>query len=191
MNICTLPIKKISHKKRPYLSFRMDKGVYLIIGKGLGLMKKLTAFILVFILVTSMQLPVFAAQASLSDIKGHWAEQNIEAAAADGWVNGFPDGSFKPDVTITRAEFVKLLLAAIHLTPESNSAKFLIGSAAYNLNKETALTDIDNHWLTSQGWFLIAESFGLIVPADYSEASFDPNKNCGAETSICAEMLFW
>ena len=73
-------------------------------------------------LIASMQFPVFAAQSDLSDVKGHWAEQSIEKAIANGWVNGYPDKSFKPDGTITRAEFVKMLMAAIHLTPDSTTA---------------------------------------------------------------------
>jgi hypothetical protein len=46
---------------------------------------------------------------SLSDIEGHWAIEYINSAAAKGWVNGYPDGSFMPDKYITRAEFVTLV----------------------------------------------------------------------------------
>lgn len=38
------------------------------------------------------------------DIKGHWAESAIKEAAKDGIVNGYEDGTFKPDQGITRAE---------------------------------------------------------------------------------------
>ena len=44
-----------------------------------------------------------------SDIEGHWASKYINSAALKGWVNGYPDGTFKPDQCITRAEFVTLV----------------------------------------------------------------------------------
>ncbi len=44
-----------------------------------------------------------------SDIMGHWANRFINSASKKGWVQGYPDGSFKPDQYITRAEFVTLV----------------------------------------------------------------------------------
>lgn len=41
---------------------------------------------------------------SFTDIKGHWAEKSILLAASNGWINGYNDGSFRPDQNITRAE---------------------------------------------------------------------------------------
>lgn len=42
-----------------------------------------------------------------NDVKaGHWAYDVIASAAHKGWVNGYPDGSFKPENKITRAEVV-------------------------------------------------------------------------------------
>ena len=46
---------------------------------------------------------------SFSDISGHWANKYINSAAAKGWVNGYPDGTYKPNQYITRAEFVTLV----------------------------------------------------------------------------------
>ena len=46
---------------------------------------------------------------SFSDISGHWANKYINSASAKGWVNGYPDGTFKPNQYITRAEFVTLV----------------------------------------------------------------------------------
>jgi hypothetical protein len=138
--------------------------------------KAFMSVLLAVALIANIRFPAFAAQNALFDVKGHWAEQSIEKAITDGWVNGYPDKSFKPDGTITRAEFVKMLMAAIHLTPDSAAAQFLIASAASELSKETALLDMGSHWLSTQGWFLAAESFGLIVPSDYSAAKFEPDK---------------
>lgn len=44
-----------------------------------------------------------------TDIDGHWAKENINSSSQKGWVNGYPDGTFKPDQYITRAEFVTLV----------------------------------------------------------------------------------
>lgn len=44
-----------------------------------------------------------------ADTNEHWAIEYINSAAAKGWVKGYPDGSFKPDQFITRAEFVTLV----------------------------------------------------------------------------------
>ena len=76
------------------------------------------------LLAAALMVPVgLAASVSgekgLSDLEGHWAQKEVEAAVASGWVDGYPDGSFKPEKSITRAEFTKMLLDAIHLTPDS------------------------------------------------------------------------
>lgn len=44
-----------------------------------------------------------------NDIAGHWAEEAINRAAVTGWINGYDDGSFKPDQYITRAEAMTLI----------------------------------------------------------------------------------
>lgn len=43
-----------------------------------------------------------------SDIEGHWAEEWILSAAAHGFIYGYPDGTFRPDQEITRAEAMTL-----------------------------------------------------------------------------------
>lgn len=43
-----------------------------------------------------------------TDIEGHWAKEYIEEAAKDGIVNGFQDGTFRPDEPLTRAQFCKI-----------------------------------------------------------------------------------
>ena len=41
---------------------------------------------------------------TFSDITGHWAQKNIELAVGNGWINGYDDGTFRPNHNITRAE---------------------------------------------------------------------------------------
>ena len=45
----------------------------------------------------------------LSDIAGHWAEEYIKIGASNGWISGYPDGTFRPDSYIERAEVVSLI----------------------------------------------------------------------------------
>jgi len=48
-----------------------------------------------------------------SDIAGHWAQASIEQAVSGGIVFGYPDGTFKPNKTVTRAEFSVMLMYAL------------------------------------------------------------------------------
>lgn len=59
--------------------------------------------------------------AAFTDIQGHWAEKNIEKLAGTGIVNGYIDGSFKPDRTISRAEFTAMLVRALGLTSDGSN----------------------------------------------------------------------
>ena len=48
-------------------------------------------------------------ESRLTDISGHWAEDYINSAYSKGWVDGYPDGTFRPDQNITRAEVMTLV----------------------------------------------------------------------------------
>ncbi|MBN7773301.1 S-layer homology domain-containing protein [Clostridium aminobutyricum] len=50
---------------------------------------------------------------ALTDISNHWAKTNIEKLVALKAINGYEDGTFKPDQTITRAEFLKIAMLAV------------------------------------------------------------------------------
>lgn len=52
---------------------------------------------------------------SFSDIVNHWAENYIQHAATKGIVSGYPDGTFKPNHPVTRAEFTVMLIEALQL----------------------------------------------------------------------------
>lgn len=58
---------------------------------------------------------------SFSDISGHWAENEIERAAAFGWISGYPDGTFRPDARITRAEAMTMINRVLCRMPQSES----------------------------------------------------------------------
>lgn len=58
---------------------------------------------------------------NFSDISGHWAENEIERAAAFGWISGYPDGTFHPDARITRAEAMTMINRVLCRMPQSES----------------------------------------------------------------------
>ncbi|HHW36250.1 MAG TPA: leucine-rich repeat protein [Bacillales bacterium] len=59
-----------------------------------------------------------------TDIASHWAENNIKRAAAKGIVSGYPDGTFKPNHPVTRAEFTVMLTGALQLEEEGATLTF-------------------------------------------------------------------
>ncbi|CEO31206.1 N-acetylmuramoyl-L-alanine amidase [Paraclostridium sordellii] len=56
------------------------------------------------------------SKTTFNDIDGHWAKNAIIDFATKGYINGYGDGTFKPDNSITRAEFVKILNKAFGYT---------------------------------------------------------------------------
>jgi len=48
-------------------------------------------------------------ESSFNDIQGHWAYNNITSVFNDGWIFGYPDGTFKPDNKIIRAEAMAII----------------------------------------------------------------------------------
>jgi hypothetical protein len=59
------------------------------------------------------------AVVGFNDIAGHWAAADINYIAANGWIFGYLDGSFKPEQLITRAEFITIVNRILERAPES------------------------------------------------------------------------
>lgn len=66
-----------------------------------------------------------------SDTRGHWAEQYIGLLQKRGTIGGFPDGSFKPNDYITRAQFAAIATRALNLPPAGRPANFRDVPAKY------------------------------------------------------------
>jgi hypothetical protein len=86
--------------------------------------KRLVSSFLVFcMLFTSVSVALGATavtkSTSTSDISGHWAEAQIKAWTEKGFIKGYADGSFKPNNTITRAEFIALVNRSFGFTEEA------------------------------------------------------------------------
>lgn len=57
--------------------------------------------------------------ATFSDVIGHWAAKEIGIAYYNDWIKGYPDGTFKPDQNITRAEAMTVINRVLERKPES------------------------------------------------------------------------
>ena len=90
-----------------------------------------------------------------------------------GVINGYTDGSFKPNGTVTRAEMAKM----IYVLRTGNS-----DASAYNDDK-TSFTDIGSHW--ARGYIKYCQSLGII--AGKSNTKFCPNDKVTAQEA--AKML--
>lgn len=70
--------------------------------------KKVLSTVLAFAMVL-MQIGVVSAKELAGDYEGHWASNTIQTWMGQGLVNGFEDGSFRPNENVTRAQFVTML----------------------------------------------------------------------------------
>ncbi|HHZ20528.1 MAG TPA: S-layer homology domain-containing protein [Firmicutes bacterium] len=107
-----------------------------------------------FCLLLSFAPAVHAA--TISDVDGHWAESAIRALVQSEVINGYPNGKFKPDQSITRAELAKIL------------------ATAYGLNKtgQTKFSDTKGHW--AEGY--IATLAEKEVFTGYPDGTFQPER---------------
>ncbi len=65
-----------------------------------------------------------AAQVAFRDVQGYWAQPYIEALAAKDIIAGFPDGTFKPNEPVTRAQFAAIVSKAFSPASQRNSLEF-------------------------------------------------------------------
>ena len=118
--------------------------------------KKVLALVLAFACAFTMF--AGAAFTDEADIK---ATDAVNMLTALGVIEGDPDGSFRPDATVTRAEMAKMIFVV-----RNNS----IDDSAYE-NNSSKLTDINSHW--AKGYIKFCESQGII--AGYGDNTFKPD----------------
>ena len=70
------------------------------------------------ILLALNPISAFAAE-PMEDISGHWAKDQIQRFVDSGHIKGYPDGTFKPDNNITRAEFMTIANNAFGYTEKA------------------------------------------------------------------------
>ncbi len=88
--------------------------------------------------------------------QGHWARQTIEVVSSWGIMGGYPEGDFRPEGNLTRAEMASLIVRWMNLQ----------GERANNL------TDVEGHW--AQEMIEILAGAGIV--GGYPDGSFQPNR---------------
>ncbi|MDG0791158.1 S-layer homology domain-containing protein [Cohnella ginsengisoli] len=109
------------------------------------------------VLTVPGQLPSGQPLPAFSDISGHWAEASILTIVGQGYVKGYPDGKFRPNAKVTRAEFVQLIVRAFGIA-EANA-------------KTGAFADTANHW--ARGAIAAAHAAGIVD--GYEDRTFRPD----------------
>jgi len=129
---------------------------------------------------------------SFSDIFEHWAEASIKQAVIDGIVRGYPDGTFMPDRTVTRAEFTVMLMNALKHQEAGKELIFtdkaMIGAWAQKAVEQAIQAGIINGYL--DGTFrpsaaitraemakMIAVSIGQAIELHANETDFADNED--------------
>jgi len=92
--------------------------------------RKPLALIMSLLLLSSISTSVIAATPA-SDYVSNWAKETIQLAFSTGIVHGYPDGTFKPDNNITRAEFFELTNNVFSFTSEDDVTYSDVSSHAW------------------------------------------------------------
>ena len=132
-------------------------------------LKKILALVLAFACAFTMF--AGAAFTDQADIKVE--NEVVDTLIELGVINGYTDGSFKPNDTVTRAEMAKM----IYVLRTGNS-----DASAYN-NDKTSFTDVNGHW--AAGFIKYCQSVGII--AGQSATKFAPDQTVTAQEA--AKML--
>jgi len=122
--------------------------------------EKVKAFIVFLVTVMILGLlPTAAAAASFSDIDGHWAEEQIKAWLQKGLIKGYPDGTFRPDQPVTRAELAAFANRALGL--------YLVEEGA-----EEVFSDVP-----AGAWYFadVAAAVDFEYLSGYDDGTFRPN----------------
>lgn len=98
-------------------------------------------------------------ESQFKDIEKHWAKDEIQAIIAMGIVNGYPDGTFRPNNKISRAEFSKMIVTALQL----KSTDYVGGFSDVKMGE----------WYANNIATMVKNEFAL----GYPDGTFAPNGN--------------
>ncbi|MCI3924732.1 Ig-like domain repeat protein [Paenibacillus sp. TRM 82003] len=139
-----------------------------------------------------------------TDTQSHWGEDTIHRATAYGVVNGYPDGSFRPDHPITRAEFLVMLAGAVQMQGTGDSPMEFqddakIGawarSAVYASQQAGIVTGYGDGTFRPEApitrvemAMMVARTLGMrvdsVTPTDFSDDSLIPQWAKGAAAAV-------
>ncbi len=130
-------------------------------------MRKILSLVLVLSLVLGSMSFAFAAP-SFSDVDNEDVLDAVKRLNAFGIVDGYEDGTYKPENSITRAEFAKLLVTALGLDNAAQAAS------------TTRFTDANGAWYT--GYVEVAAGQGLVN--GYPDGTFKPNQTVSYSEAV-------
>ena len=119
-------------------------------------MKKILSLVLVLSLVLGTF--SFAFAATPEDVVGEDYQEAVETLMALGVVNGYPDGTYKPEKAVTRAEMTKLLVEAQ-------------GYGELAMGAKASFTDAQGHW--AEAYIGFAASMDIVN--GYPDGTFKPD----------------
>jgi len=105
--------------------------------------------------------------------EGFWAKKPIEHTGTVGLVQGYPDGTFKPERALTRAELATLLVRAKGVTP-------------YGKPKQVFKDVKANHW--AAGYIEAAQRLGMVQ--GYPDKKFRPNNKINKAETVAVVVRF-
>ncbi|MCI7658193.1 Ig-like domain-containing protein [Anaerotignum sp.] len=111
-------------------------------------MKKKSAITITAVLTASMVMSVTAFGAP-RDIQGHWAQNTINKWVDKGDISGYPDGTFRPNNMITRAEFVVLVNNAMGYTKSGYA--YFSDVPSYYWGKNAIQTGVEAGYISGDG----------------------------------------
>jgi hypothetical protein len=150
------PMTDVCHRH----NYIVNGQIYELEGFSLRKKKLLSVIIALMFMLTiaAVAVPQAEAAVTLTDINGHWAQTQIQNMVDKGVINGYPDGSFKPENSITRAEFMVMI----------NRANGFTGSGT------TQFSDVKStDWFASE----IAKATAAGYINGYPDGSMKPNAN--------------
>lgn len=113
--------------------------------------------------------PIHTAHADFIDVSiGHLHHEAINYVQSQGFVSGYPDGTFRPDQDISRAEFTKIIVgAALNYSPDQDPSGFDI----------YALSGISFSDISSGEWYIpyLREAMSLNIINGYPDGTFKPS----------------
>jgi len=129
-------------------------------------MRHLKRFAVAMLVVAMILSTAGFAAAAPTDIVGEPCEEAVEYLVGLGVVAGYPDGTFKPDRTLTRAEVAKIIVLAKLGAQGEQMAGYLKG--AYSFSDVPA-----THW--ASGYIKLAQNLGIIN--GYPDGTYKPENN--------------